>query len=371
MRIFRGIFKAMFKSKLRDKASLFWTLAFPLMFLVIFGLAFGSTSTTSMNVDSEETRYAIFIDESVEGSVQENILDVSGELNLKPLLAKSTEDVEKSVKEGLDGVEFGVILSKSNDVWSFEGLYDAADMNRQQLYQSLVSNLANAFRKDIAEFETIIEVEIRDRQFTKEPVTSIGYILSGVIAISITFSGLTAMIVSFGFYRKENIIKRFLATPLNGSSFLIADLLNTMIVSILSILLILVIGKLMFQVDFVMNVFYFSITFLTSMFLMMGIGGMFLLIFREPNAAMNTANIFSVIMMFFAGVYFPIGFLPNWLQVFARLLPMTYVAKNLRFALGQDFIPLSEFWLVNIIFIAIASVSIPFIGRSIFKLEKG
>jgi ABC-2 type transport system permease protein len=243
-------------------------------------------------------------------------------------------------------------------------------MNKMQMYQALIQNLVNELKKELAGFENILNVTVEDKEFSVEPITSTGYIMAGVIAVSITISGISALIVSFGYYRKQNIIKRLLSTPLKGSQFLAADIINNLIISLVTIIIILIVAILMFKISFHINFLYMGVTYFTSMFLMMGLGGLFLLIFREPNAAMNIANVFSTIMMFFAGVYFPMELLPRWLQGVGKFLPMSYIAENIRFSLGQDYMSLSRFWTVNAIFALIAAIIIPLIGRSIFNLEK-
>ncbi|HPF16262.1 MAG TPA: ABC transporter permease [Thermotogota bacterium] len=365
-----GILKALIKSRIRDKEALFWTLAFPLMFLIIFGLAFGGSSTSYTNVEEENMRFAIFLSDSVSDQSQTHIIETSEILGLKPLLVYSISDLKESVEKGYDGVEFGISLDHINDIWEVHACYNAADMSKMQLYQSIVNNFVTEFQKTSAGFDNIIQVKTVNRAFTAEPVTNTGYILSGVIAVSISLSGLTALIISFGYYRKQNIIKRLIATPLKGSQFLTADIINNLLVSIVTIIIIMLFARLLFQVTFNINFWYLSITYFSSMFLMMSLGGFFLLIFKEPNAAMNLANIFSTVMMFFAGVYFPLELMPKWLQRFGHILPMTYVAENLRFALGQDYMQTSRFWTTNIIFIVIAAIAIPLMGKQIFKLEQ-
>jgi len=365
-----GILKALIKSRIRDKEALFWTLAFPLMFLIIFGLAFGGSSSSSANIDEEDMRFAIYLSETIGNQSQRDIIDTSEIIGLKPLLVYSESDLRESVEKGYDGVEFGISLDNINDVWQVHACYNASDMSKIQLYQSIVNNFVTQFRKTSAGFENIIQIKTVNRDFTTEPVTNTGYILSGVIAVSISLSGLTALIISFGYYRKQNIIKRLIATPLKGSQFLTADIINNLLISIVTIIIIMLFARLLFQVTFNMNFWYFAITYFSSMFLMMSLGGFFLLIFREPNAAMNLANIFSTVMMFFAGVYFPLELMPKWLQRFGHFLPMTYVAENLRFSLGQDYMQSSKFWTINIVFIVIAAIAIPLMGKQIFKLEQ-
>ena len=353
-----------------NSGPLFWTLAFPLMFLVIFGLAFGGSSTSSVSSEDEEMRYAIYLSEEIDDETESNIIKTSESMGLKPLLVYSVSNLKDSVEKAYDGVEFGISLTDNEGVWEVHAYFNAGAMNKMQFYQSIVSNFVTEFRKTTAGFENIITVKTVDREFTVEPVTNTGYILSGVIAVSISLSGITALIISFGYYRKQDIIKRLIATPLKGSQFLAADIINNLLVSIVTILIIMLFARLLFQVTFNMNILYFIITYFSSMFLMMGLGGLFLLLFREPNAAMNAANVFSTIMMFFAGVYFPLEIMPKWLQRFGYMLTMTYVAENLRFSLGQDYMQLSRFWTINIVFIIIAAIAIPLMGKTIFKLEQ-
>jgi len=370
MKMTLGILKAFLKSRIRDKEALFWTLAFPLMFLIIFGLAFGGNSTSSVSTEADEMRYAIYLGEEVAEEMESTIVETSESMGLKPLLANSLSDLKESVEKGYDGVEFGMTLIENDGVFDVKAFFNAGAMNKMQFYQSIVTNFVTEIRKDMAGFENIITVETVDREFTEEPVTNTGYILSGVIAVSISLSGITALIISFGYYRKQDIIKRLIATPLRGSHFLAADIINNLLVSIVTIMIIMLFAQLIFQVSFNMNIIYFAVTYLTSMFVMMGLGGLFLLMFREPNAAMNAANVFSTIMMFFAGVYFPLELMPKWLQRFGHFLPMTYVAENIRFSLGQDYMQLSRFWTINAVFLIIAFIAIPLMGRTIFKLEQ-
>src|SRR6056297_3397946 len=256
MKISLGILKALIKSRIRDKEALFWTLAFPLMFLIIFGLAFGGNATSSVSTEAEDMRYAVFLGEAFDDEMESNIIETSESLGLKPLLVYTEKDLMESVEKGYDGVEFGISLSNNEEVWEFTAYFNAGAMNKMQFYQSIVNNFVTEFRKITAGFENIIKVQKVDREFTKEPVTNTGYILSGVIAVSISLSGITALIISFGYYRKQDNIKRLIATPLRGSHFLAADIMNNLLVSIVTIMIIMLFAQLIFQVSFNMNIIY-------------------------------------------------------------------------------------------------------------------
>jgi len=383
MRAFWSIFKALFYNRVRDKMAIFFTMFFPLLFLIVFGLAFGGGSMGgSSSSGNAATKFGVFFESSATEELRNAVIDASEENGLDPREATSTTALMEGVEKGYSGIKFGLSLGvkKVNeviddqeiqkDVLKIKAYYDAADKQQQALYVSNVNSLVTSMIKKIAGFKDIMKVDVNDIEFTPKKVTSMGYMMSGVLAISITFSGLMALIINFGYFRKENVLKRFLATPFKGSIFMFASVLNTLLVSASSIVIILLVSRFAFKVDFSIMWVEMIVNYISSMTLMMAVGGLFLLVFREPNAAMNVANVFSTIMMFVAGVYFPIQLMPDWLQTVAKFFPMTYVANNMRYVLGQDTMAVSEFWTTNIVFLAIGLVVIPILGVSIFRKEQ-
>ncbi|HPE68737.1 MAG TPA: ABC transporter permease [Thermotogota bacterium] len=371
MKAFRSIFMAFFYNRIRDKGFLFWTLMFPIMFMVIFGFAFGNEASFSMtgNTEGSLTPFGVFFGEGVSPEIRDTFLDTCSALSLEPFQAKSVADLKTGVEQSANSIVFGVHLESDADGLSFHMVLNAGRQNQNPLYQSYVQNLSQEMVKRLAGFNQLLAVEMDDVTFTQKKVTSLGYIIAGVISVSISFAGLSSLIVSFGYYRKDGVIKRLLATPLDGSIFLFGDVFNTFLTSALSVGVIMLLAVLIFQIQYTILFLPFVFSFLSSMLVMMGIGGFFLVAFREPNAAMNLSNIMANIMIFFSGVYFPLQLLPDWLQNVAGFLPMTYVAKMMRYSLGQDIMPVGEFWLTVLVFFAIGLFMIPWMGTTIFRRE--
>jgi len=55
---------------------------------------------------------------------------------------------------------------------------------------------------------------------------------------------------------------------------------------------------------------------------------------KEVFEAQTLANFIRFPMMFLGGVFVPVESLPGWLQIVARLLPLTYAVEALRAALS-------------------------------------
>ena len=373
MKTFWNMFLAFFYNRFRDFGSLFWNLAFPLMFMFIFGLAFGTgstgDSTTASSTEWNWTHVGVYFSEGFSEDFKDRLADLVEDYGLKLFETPSEGELETGVIRGSSGVRYGIAFTGDPKAMGLTAYLSAGNQNNE-MYQSTVNSLAQDLRTKEANFREILNVEVIEAEIYEKPVTTVGYILSGILSISITFSGLSALIISLGHFRKRKIIRRFLATPLKGSTFLYADILNNYIFSFISLCILFLVSAGAFRIRFTIHLPYLALTFVSSLLFMMALGGFFLVLLRSPKAAMNVSNLFSNVLIFFSGVYFPLEVLPEWLRSLAFYLPMTYVARSMRFSLGQDFIPLSEFYTSNLIFLAIGLITIPLFGYFIFKREQ-
>jgi ABC-2 type transport system permease protein len=138
-------------------------------------------------------------------------------------------------------------------------------------------------------------------------------------------------------------------------------------VSFISILLILVASTVLFKTTFDVNWPLFIISIISSTLGMMALGLFLTLIFKNPETADTAASILMVIMIFLAGIYFPIAFLPNYLRVVSSMLPVKYVAELIRHSLGIEVIPLINFIILNVALSLSGILLLYFTGRRYLK----
>lgn len=369
MKTLRNMFLAFFYYRVRDKGSLFWNLGFPLMFMLIFGLAFSPNTSTITDEQQGFTNVGVTFSASFDEPFKERLATLLESYKIKLFNTTTEEMLSEGVIKGSNGILYGLSLQGDPQNVRIIAYLDVGKQNSNSMYVATVNSIAQELKTKEANFKEVLNVEIRSIDFAQKPVTNVGYILAGVLSVSITFAGLSALIISLGYFRKENVIRRLLATPLKGSTFLLADVLNNLLSSLISLSILFLVAYLVFRIQFTVNLGYLILTYFSSMIFMMALGGFFLVLFRSPKVAMNVSNLFSNILIFFSGVYFPLEFLPDWLRTFAFLFPMTYIARSMRFSLGQDFIPISEFYISNLTFLAIGVLTIPLFGYFIFKRE--
>ena len=71
---------------------------------------------------------------------------------------------------------------------------------------------------------------------------------------------------------------------------------------------------------------------------MSGLGAIIVLLFKETTTAANVASILFTVMIFFSGVYFPLTIIPKHIRIFSYIFPLTYVAQNMRYVMGVEYI---------------------------------
>jgi ABC-2 type transport system permease protein len=168
-----------------------------------------------------------------------------------------------------------------------------------------------------------------------QPVNSrnlrfIDFLMPGIVAMAIMQMGLFSVTFAFVQLKKQGILRRLLATPIQPASFLFAQVFTRLSVSILQTLVLIGVGVLFFDVHLVGNILAILLLALIggAVFISMGfaISGWA----RSEEVAMPIANLISPPMMFLSGVFFPREALPGVLQRISDYLPLTYLADAMR-----------------------------------------
>ena len=74
-----------------------------------------------------------------------------------------------------------------------------------------------------------------------------------------------------------------------------------------------------------------------------------------------------MVMLFMAGVYFPIEFMPQSLQAASRAMPLTHMAEAMRYVTGVQEMGDLRFWLTSMVFAIVGLVLFPLLARYVVK----
>jgi ABC-2 type transport system permease protein len=187
------------------------------------------------------------------------------------------------------------------------------------------------------------------------------YVLPGIIALTIMQGGVYSLAYWMVDLKARGIIKRLLATPLKQWQLALSLVCARLTVVIAQVIILTGLGILIFQASFAGNV-------LSTLILVLLGGAIFLLLgllistfAKSYDAAAPITSAVALPMTFLGNVFYPIEALPHGLQIFARLLPITYLADGLRqaylypfnfAAIGKDVLILA-IWLAGMLALTI------------------
>lgn len=183
------------------------------------------------------------------------------------------------------------------------------------------------------------------------PFVLVGLALAGFQSVALTS---ITIAMQYGMY--TGTLEAMLVTPTSLSTIVFSSVLYKFVSALLSILIYLAFGALLFglplgQADFLAAAVVLGLALLAH--LPLGIfSASFLLIFKRGDPITSLVGHLSALL---AGVYFPLSVLPGWLQTVSLFLPFTHALEGLRQAVlnGRTVVELSTQIMVLGIFAAI------------------
>lgn len=345
---FKALIKIFFLETFKNKIDVFFTLFFPILFLLIFGFLFSKNNTNETYVYG------------VSGTINEDITTYFQPNKI--LIYESEEKLKDAVNN--NKVDYGIYI-KGKEV----KYYYISNMSEN--IQWIRYGAAVGMKKYLLKLKKpYINIDEKLVKIGKNKTNPMDYILTGIIAISILSGGMFSVINVFGRYKKLGIIKRFMVTPIKPHQFVIAASFNKLLLNFISIFFIIIIGKLWFNLSYQFNWFLLIIVGISTTIGMMGLGILILTLFKETESANTASSVLFTIMMFFAGIYFPISFIPEYLRWLSYILPVKYVVDIIRYVAGVESMNIWIFWFINIIFLVSGTLLLMFASKNFVKESK-
>lgn len=319
------------KEFLRDRAALSWNIMFP--FLIVMGFAFAFSGETAYQYkvgvlysDTQpdeaflQTLYIQFIDET---DAQLSAIKVSRH-QLDMLLNLQTHEYwinETSAK--------GYIL---------ERLFKATS--------------STPFTRQL---------------LSGQPIRYVDWLIPGILGMNMMFSALYGVGYIIVRYRKNGVLKRLKATPLNALEFLSAQLASRLWL-ILTVLLVIYVGTNFF-IGFIMhgNYLHLAAVFILGAFSMIGLGLVVASRLKSEELADGMLNLATWPMMFLSGVWFSLDGLHPAVQKLSQVFPLTHITHAAR-AIMLDGASLAEVS-GDLIILALMSLIFLLLGAFLFRWE--
>jgi ABC-2 type transport system permease protein len=146
----------------------------------------------------------------------------------------------------------------------------------------------------------------------------------------IAIAALTILNTEVATSREKGVLRRLKATPLRPLTILTAKLIMIFLMTCLGMVLMIVAGKLAFGLRFYGNLLNVVGGFLLSSFSFFAFGLVLASLMPNVRSAESVGFILLFVMLFFSGVFVPFEVIPEAVQQYAQVLPLTHVNTLLR-----------------------------------------
>lgn len=129
---------------------------------------------------------------------------------------------------------------------------------------------------------------------------------------------------------KRKILKRFKATPMNPADILVSQIIVNLFMTVVGMVLLLILGKLVFDIQFMGKVFPMVVAFFISTLSIFSIGFVIASLAPGMKSASAIANIVYFPMLFLTGATFPLELMPKTMLKISKFLPLTYSVEFMK-----------------------------------------
>jgi len=325
-------FVASIKTWLRSKGTLFWTIAFPIILILIFGAIFSGMGEVEYELyvqDLDDSEMSHTFIEILEGTGVIKIINVSSEKNITSFIEEENIKRLLVIPQGYGETIIQSFIDHNVSV-NISFYFDPSEQSSSQVVRSIISDVVLSMNMNMTGGRNI--VGIKDISTITEDFNFIDFFLPGMIGFTIMQTCIYGSIERNTKFRKDGILRKLLTTPITRSEWIFSKMLFMLFLSFVSTILIILVGVLVYNVSVNINLTMIVIIIATS-FLFSGLGMIIGRFVKEEETADTAGGAISFPMMFLAGTFFPLDQMPEFLQEFARILPLYYVNEGLRNAM--------------------------------------
>jgi len=305
---------------LREKEAVFWVFIFPVLMTFALGIAFRNTAPDKTLVAIEG--------EDAKATELASVLSRSPEISASVL---SPEQAAQALRSG----KVSIVVKPTND--SFEYHFDPTRPESRTARLLVDDALQRGKgRTDV--------VSVGEQKITEPGARYVDFLVPGLIGMNLMGSGLWGLGFTVVIARSRKLLKRFAATPMHRSHYLLSFMLSRLIFLVLEVAAVIIFASLAF--GFTVRGSWLSVTLITMLggFTFSGIG---LLVAARPTTIEGVSGLMNFIMLpmwLLSGTFFSSERFPHVLQPFIQALPLTALNNVLR-ALMNEGASLSSNWI--------------------------
>ncbi|WP_407270404.1 ABC transporter permease [Radiobacillus sp. PE A8.2] len=339
----------------RNRQVLFFTLLFPIILMFALGSFAGGTGNNAISMaivdhdDSETSQQLLSSFEKNEAIKLDQIADIDAALDQ---LKKTDYQVVVEIPKGYgEQVESHTDQSVPSMLPVY---YNETSVTTSQLALTVVNATVDQLSKRMENYIPVVEVQSEGVRGLD--LGYIDFLVPGIVAMMIMNNNMNGVAGQISAWRERGILRRMQGTRLKASTFIAAQITARLLLNGFQALLVLIIASLMFNVT-VNGSWLALITFVVlGTLAFMAIGFIIAGLAKNPESAGPIAAFVSFPMLFLGGVFFPIDSMPEFLQPFVNILPISHLSTALRetMNIGTSFFALWQDWLLLVAWLVVS-----------------
>lgn len=318
------------KSFYRDKTVVFFRLAFPVILILVFGTIFMERDNEifDLNIqDLDGTASSGQLITAMDLSKRFKITMVDPALNPRPYAMGDKANLVLILPKGFEmSLMEEMSAGSSGKSVTLTTLYDPSSFGVTTKMGVLELVLARINQEMSGKPAPIDLTEV---SILKKKYRFIEFFVPGIIAMAVMTACLFGSVNLNAELRQKGVLRKLSTTPITRIDWILSNVLYQFILAVLSTLVMLVVSYFVFNVSLAINGWLLVFVAL-NVFAFVGLGMILTRVAREAESAAAAADALMFPMMFLSGTFFPVEMMPEFLQKFAKILPLYYVNEGLR-----------------------------------------
>jgi ABC-2 type transport system permease protein len=329
-RIIRANLVVKLLSFYREKTTMFFTFAFPIILILVFGTIFMSQDNVEYHLcvqDLDQTKSSEKSVKTLELDGKFKITRVDPAVNAAQYVRDHRVNLVLVIPKGLEkSLIRRKFFNDFNSSATITYVYDPSSSSVLTKIQILNAVLAgiNQEMSGLPPFIKSVEKSILSKKYR-----FIEFFVPGIIAMAVMTLSLFGTVDSDTELLQKGIIRKLSTTPITRTEWILSNILYHFILAVISTIAMLLVSYAVFDVSLHIDAWLLAFILL-DVFAFVGIGMILTRFAKEAQSAAAAANAISFPMMFLSGSFFPIELMPDFLQKFAKTLPLFYVNEGLR-----------------------------------------
>ncbi len=214
---------------------------------------------------------------------------------------------------------------------------DGIDVMKAQLIfsysQQVISDLNREIARDISFQGSGTKINTPTRYWFNSELNYIYYMLPGILGILVTLIGLFLTAMNLVREKEMGTIEQINVTPIKKQHFIIGKLLPFLIIGLFELSLGLIIGKAVYGIPLLGNLFVLYLFAAIYLVGILGIGLFISTIAHTQQQVMFFSFFFILVFVLMSGVFTPMENMPELAQQINWINPLAYFARVIRMIL--------------------------------------